>query len=142
MSILPWSSLMSVHNELIDSQHKQLLDMINDVDVALEFGRSSDIFIDVFPDLLAVAKKHFWTEEQIMAAACYNGLDNHRKEHSSLIQKMTDINTEIAHGNAVDYKQVCAFLGSWMATHMMGEDQEYIDAISILSPDTIKTVSE
>ncbi len=139
MSIVPWSSVMSVGNELIDSQHRFLLGLINEVYAGVIFGRSVEIFRSEYPKLLEYAKIHFATEEAFMKAAGYDGVVQHQQKHQELKAKLDEMGNSLNQFNEEPqaYLQICTFLNNWLTSHMMGEDQEYVESIAMLGNDVV-----
>ncbi len=143
MSILPWSSLMSVRNPLLDNQHKYLLQVINDVYAGVVFGRAVNIFAEEFPGLLEYAKVHFKTEELLMDAAGYEGLSEHVKQHEILLAKLEETGKKVAEDvTSVDFEYICSFLGNWLTNHMMREDQGYVDDIAMVGQDVYDRIEQ
>lgn len=144
MAIVPWSSVMSVGNGFLDNQHKILLGIINEVYAGVIFGRSVDIFKQEYPVLLEYANLHFEAEEELMAAAHYEGLAVHRQQHIELKQKLLEFGENILNlrETELDYKQICTFLREWLVRHVMTEDRGYSEAISMLGKDVIESVAK
>ncbi|MBN2064281.1 MAG: hemerythrin family protein [Sedimentisphaerales bacterium] len=143
MSIVPWSSVMSVGNKLIDSQHRFLLGVINEVYAGVIFGRSVEIFRNEYPKLLEYAHVHFTTEEAFMKAAGYDGLAEHRQKHEDLKSKLEQMGNRLSEFDEEPqaYLQICTFLNNWLTNHMMAEDQEYVESIAMLGNDTVDSLT-
>lgn len=143
MSILPWSSLMSVGNPLIDQQHRTLLRIVNDVYAGVIFGRSMDIFSDEFPVLMDYVTKHFMVEEMLMEASGYPDYQNHKQQHNQLREKLESIGKKLEQDkDSLDYVKVCNFLSNWLTAHVMAEDQEYKDSIALVGEDVYDRIEE
>lgn len=74
--LVVWTPEMSVGNQEIDSQHKDLLDTINVVRIALN---NNDCIIDALSDILDHSIHHFAYEEAILINS--PTFDDHKKQH-------------------------------------------------------------
>ncbi|MDA1101777.1 MAG: hemerythrin domain-containing protein [Proteobacteria bacterium] len=73
--------------EMIDSDHRRLLDIINEITQAIDDKREAEC-ARLVPDFVALAKRHFAREEALLAKNGYPGVEKHRKHHASLEDKM------------------------------------------------------
>ena len=83
MAAIEWSNDLSVGVELIDSDHKTLIDLIKLVANSIEAGQTAKTIGDVVELLYEYTEFHFIREEVLMEACGYSDLDNHRKVHQS-----------------------------------------------------------
>ena len=133
---LKWDSSMSVGNETIDSQHKNLLNQINrlveilsSLDVDMASLRESNHFLYTY------INEHFTFEEQYMKEHGFPGLEKHRKVHQGFVKFYQDFQKELrdkmASGSfsSVDIrellKKIEKYLSQWLVRHIKGMDQEY-----------------
>ena len=73
--------------DIIDNDHRQLVDNINEIIQALdnqEFEKCGQLV----PDFVDLSKQHFRREETLLAKYDYPQTDNHIKHHASLDTKM------------------------------------------------------
>ena len=78
MPAIEWNNDLSVGVDLIDSDHKTLIDLINLVADSIEAGQSAKTIGDVVQLLYEYTEFHFIREEVLMEACGYSDLDNHR----------------------------------------------------------------
>jgi hemerythrin len=88
---LVWREQMSVHNSLIDKEHKYLIDQINAVELAINSEDNRGILVETLDHLMAYTKSHFEHEEIIQQKIGYPGLDEHKAEHRRLLEEFTGI---------------------------------------------------
>jgi hemerythrin len=91
MSLLTWKPEFSLGIESIDDEHRQMIDMINDVYKQMlncsEIERPELFLSDIY---IAVAA-HFAHEERMMVKAKYHEYKEHRADHESLLVELRDI---------------------------------------------------
>ena len=74
MEYLQWTDKLSVNIEEIDSQHQDLITLINDVFKAVEIGKGDDILGEALSELIEFTKIHFATEVRLMKIHDYPDL--------------------------------------------------------------------
>lgn len=119
-----WYEGLSVNISAIDSQHKKLLDMINDLEDAIAKKRATRELAALSDRMADYAKEHFATEERLMQDHAFPGLDEHVAEHEAFIDKVMAL--EFAPddwGN--EPEAVLDFLRGWLVQHIHGTDQLY-----------------
>ena len=69
-----------LENQLLDDDHRRLVDLINAVVQALDEGRPEDC-VKLVPEFVEVAKKHFKREEALLEHYGYPEIQKHRDHH-------------------------------------------------------------
>ena len=87
--LLPWIERYAIGDDLVDAQHRRLLEMINTLHSALAAKGSSDVVREVITQLVEYSREHFVAEEALMARIGYPGLPYHKKLHVAMIKKLT-----------------------------------------------------
>ena len=129
MELIKWSEKYSVNNFLIDSQHKKLIDIINELHTAMKVARGSEIMQTIFDELIWYTREHFRTEEQIMLKFNYSGYNEHKAEHEKLTEKVLKLQKDFKEGKALITMETMTFLKSWLIDHIEGTDKKYKDKI-------------
>ena len=73
--------------DMIDSDHRHLVDLINEITKAIDEDRSEDC-ARLVSEFVNFAKAHFAREEALLAKNDYPKVGNHRQHHASLNDKM------------------------------------------------------
>jgi hemerythrin len=73
--------------DMIDSDHRRLVDIINEITQAIDEKREAEC-ARLVPDFVTFSKQHFAREEALLAKNGYPGVEKHRKHHASLNDKM------------------------------------------------------
>jgi hemerythrin len=123
---LTWSKQMSVGNESIDSEHKRILDLVNEVDHVIK-TKDSALFSQALNLLEATTRKHFENEEKI-AQAIHFPFDEHDMEHQYILGEFQVIKEKLA-ASQVRWSESVAehyymFLSTWAIDHVMEDDMK------------------
>ncbi|MWV62011.1 bacteriohemerythrin [Helicobacter saguini] len=114
-----WSNEYSVHNFMIDEQHKKLFEIANIADNMI--GRQTDA-LEIKKVLIALfeyMKTHFKDEEAYMKSINYPGFESHAMKHRSIISEMTLLVKNMKH----DFKQQLAIITEqWLLKHILQDD--------------------
>lgn len=92
---LVWREQMSVHNHLIDSEHKKLIDLINAVEVAVNAQDNRAIVAQTLDRLLEYTKTHFEHEEIIQQKINNPLIEHHKQQHRQLIDEFFGIKARL-----------------------------------------------
>ncbi len=127
MSIIEWKDEYSVRVKEIDAQHQKLVEMINELHTAMAGGKSKDILSEIIQKMVEYTQLHFRTEEKYFDEFNYPQREQHKNEHNSFIEKVTDFSNSFNSGKVFLSIEVMDFLKDWLANHITGSDQEYSD---------------
>lgn len=130
--IFPWSTNFETGIELIDEQHKQLVNILNHLAAHLA-NRSNEIKLnEIFDELANYADYHFKSEEKIWQD--YFGDDvwchSHHDTHGSFIQEVIALknNSDKKSLDEVVY-EIISFLSKWLAYHILDTDKRMAIAV-------------
>jgi len=129
MELIKWSEKYSVNNFLLDSQHKKLIAIINELHTAMKVARGNEIMQTIFDELIWYTKEHFRTEEQIMLKFNYPGFNEHKEEHEKLTEQVLKLQKNYKDGDTFITMETVNFLKSWLINHIEGTDKKYKDKI-------------
>jgi hemerythrin-like metal-binding protein len=130
--IFPWHKNFETGIELIDEQHKKLVDILNELAAHLA-NRSHEITLNqVFDDLAAYADYHFKSEEQIWKSH-FKGdewYSSHEQTHGSFIDKLTKLKNAQSEKPLDEVVQgIVSFLTHWLAYHILDSDKRLAMAV-------------
>lgn len=123
--LIQWIDAMSVGDQSIDAQHRQLIDTINKLDEAMRVGRGQDALLVVFDRLIRYVKTHFAHEEALMERIGFPNIDAHRLEHRALTTKVVEFRQKLTSGQIGLAIPVSTFLQKWLENHIMVSDRAY-----------------
>lgn len=119
---LQWREQLSVGNDLIDSDHKQLIEIINRADQHLQ-AMSRAGLQDALDQLSKYSRVHFSLEEKIAEAVGYTGMAHIHASHETLLQNLGQVAQEIGeHWDAAAAAHFGQFLRDWLVNHVIKED--------------------
>ena len=75
MSIVKWSNSLLIGNEMIDNEHKMLVDLVNNLHTAILEDKADEVINSVLSSLHGYTKDHFSDEEKLMTSINYPDLN-------------------------------------------------------------------
>lgn len=126
MALLVWSDeKFSVGIDLIDHQHKKLVEMVNVLHEARLAGKAPDAIGSVLTDLIDYTQYHFHTEEELMQTYAYPGFNVHKREHDALAGHAASLLKDYQSGKRTVTLELALFLKEWLTTHIQGTDRNF-----------------
>ena len=125
MEFISWNDAMSVGVEKFDSEHRQLVDLVNELNHALTVGAARVKLSGILDRLVKYTVIHFGHEEEYMALYDYPQTESHRKEHSALTAKVAEFQERLANGKDSFSIELIVFLRDWLVNHILGTDMAY-----------------
>lgn len=140
---LHWSPRYECGTSEIDVQHRQLfyganriLRLIPALELAQQAEESRLTVLEAIDDLLADTAVHFETEERILEARNWDGLDEHRHEHRQLLAQARQLREALAEtdigsgaGKLISFVAI-----ELIANHVLRSDRQYFPARQRASP--------
>jgi hemerythrin-like metal-binding protein/PAS domain S-box-containing protein len=126
--LLAWNDYLKTGIDIVDQQHRALLDLVNETAARLDSGEilGLDEMRGVLGFLTDYAATHFSTEEALMALSGVSEkhIVHHRQSHTNFLQQIDTMVADLGGDNAPNGIQLMDFLGNWLIYHILGEDQE------------------
>lgn len=123
--LFPWSDTFSVHIGTIDTQHRKLVDMVNDLHQAMLTGHSKERLGKILSELINYTAAHFKTEEDLMKLHHYPDYAQHKSEHDRLTKTALDLQHRFEAQEAGLTLDVMDFLKTWLTKHILESDKRY-----------------
>lgn len=125
MGILNWSDQLLVGIESVDSQHQQLVKLINRLDEVAALGEDRHSLIETVNELVDYTVYHFQHEEALMQNAGFNPdmLDRHRQQHKEFVDKMLRVQADAKLDPTLLSKELLDFLVDWLCHHILKTDK-------------------
>src|SRR5574344_443046 len=86
-----WSEKLETGNATIDSQHKELINAINELLSACSEGKGRTKIKETSNFLLDYTKRHFAAEEKLQLQSSYPDYSNHQKYHDGFVKEVHQI---------------------------------------------------
>jgi hemerythrin len=123
---MQWNEKMSVGVSMFDTEHKKLIDLVNELHDGIQAGKAPDSLAKVLAGLITYTATHFKHEEEFFAKTGYPASADHKKEHDDLTKQVLDIQAKVAAGaTGMLSLEVLAFLKKWLINHIQGSDKKY-----------------
>ena len=133
MSFLAWTSDLNTNVEMVDVQHRKLVDYINELheihdDSAHSEEEKMAMTGEIIKKLLDYTVKHFSDEEALMTKAGYRLTDRHKMIHDKFIAKIGEMYDRHQSGiNTND--ELLAMLETWLFSHIRTHDRGYLPTV-------------
>ncbi|MDR3161580.1 MAG: hemerythrin family protein [Spirochaetaceae bacterium] len=119
-----WDKSLETGNEMIDSQHKQLIAALNSLLEVCRAGKGKEELAKSLDFLNEYTIKHFFEEEQLQQKYEYPDYPNHKKLHDNFKAVVRDLRVKLIMKGVSDelIAEVKASVGDWLVTHIKGQD--------------------
>jgi methyl-accepting chemotaxis protein/hemerythrin len=128
MSVIIWTERFKTGISIIDSQHRILVGMINQVhEASLEKDpahKNLVLKIDL-QHLIEYTIYHFETEEKLLKEINFPGLAAHHEEHEKLKKEVMDFVDQFNRGEEI-IESLLKFLKYWLQFHILKTDMEFV----------------
>lgn len=119
---LQWREQLSVGNDLIDSDHQILIDIINKADRSLQ-AKSREGLLMALEELDKYSRVHFTLEERVAQAVGFPDLGQMHTSHVLLMEALNRISQDIGEQwDKAATDQFGQFLRDWLVNHVIKED--------------------
>ena len=129
MTLIQWTPAMSVGMAELDDDHKQLIQVINQLAESAGDRTRSAIVRQCLMALRRYAERHFAREEKVLTVCDFPGLDVQRSEHGDFIERLRKVtehfDAEPEGAASVVNEELLSFLKSWWNHHILIEDMAY-----------------
>ncbi len=125
MGLMEWKDELSVGIEKIDKQHFTLIEMINDLNEAMQNKLGQETAGEIIESLINYTETHFRTEEDLFDKYNYAESESHKKEHEEFVKKVSDFKRDYDSGKIGLSVFIMDFLSSWIVRHIKGTDMKY-----------------
>ena len=125
MSLFNWSDSYSVKVAELDNQHKELINILNELYDAMSARKGNEVLGSVITKLSNYTRLHFATEEKYMEKYSYPGYAEQKKEHDLFLVKVQEFQKGFQAGELMLSMEVSTFLKNWLINHISGVDKKY-----------------
>ena len=127
MAYMQWTADMDTGINVIDVQHRRIVDYINELDHASKTGNAAEVR-GVLEELVFYTITHFQFEEELQERAGYQFVKAHKRVHEIFKRRIADFLERVNKGEDV-VPELLSLLKVWLVTHIMGDDRDYVDAV-------------
>lgn len=127
MAKLTWTVDMNTGIEVIDKQHKKIVDYINQLDDARN-GGNRELAAKVINNLVGYTISHFEFEESMQEKAEYPFLKAHKKLHQLFAKRVGEYQERFKLGEDIS-EELHRLMFNWLYGHIMNEDMDYVPSL-------------
>lgn len=125
MPLIEWNDDLKTGFRPMDSEHRRLANLVNELHEYLVAGSSLTLIDAVFQQIAAHTVVHFRHEEKLMAEYGFPDLAAHREAHLELERQITELLQRIELGAPVFSLELVEFLKSWLVSHILTLDKAF-----------------
>ncbi len=122
MGRIEWHDGLNLGVSEIDSQHKELISIINQVLEKVKSGSSDAVIDGLLAQLREYAVHHFNSEEKFMEKIDYPDILKHKQLHKQLKDKVKFFQSARFRKEEVSWDEVKELLTRWLIEHILRED--------------------
>lgn len=134
MAYLTWTSDLDTGIDVIDGQHRQIVNYINQLYDA-QRGHDREAVRSVIESTIDYTVSHFGFEEALMEDAGYEFSRPHAKVHELFIRRVSDFRLRFDAGEDVG-AELHGLLARWLFGHIRNDDAAYVRAVRANVQDT------
>ena len=128
--IFRWTDECKVNIEVLDQQHRELFDIVNELERALRVGAGNAVTEGLLDRLVTYAGLHFSAEESLMQRYQFPGLPTHRIEHDMFRRQMMGFLEQYRAARPGVAVELLLFLETWLKSHVLKTDKQYSDFLN------------
>lgn len=124
---ITWTSDLDTGIDVIDTQHRRIVDYINRLEVVIE-RQDAGAVGPILEDLGEYCLSHFAFEESLQAQAGYKFAEAHKSTHEIFARRLAKYQEKHNAGEDVA-KLLHAMLSTWLVHHIKRDDMDYVPEV-------------
>lgn len=125
---ISWSKDLEIGIDVIDSQHRRIVEYINELDMARRASEPHEAVGHVLDELVDYTLSHFAFEESLMEEAGYPFSNAHRKVHRLFARRVSDYVQKHKMGKDISV-ELLNTLENWLLNHIRHDDRDYAGVV-------------
>ncbi len=127
MAHLEWTKDLNTGIDVIDGQHRQIVDYINQLhDVRMTRNRT--VIGKIIEDTVEYTVSHFGFEEALIEDAGYPYARPHKRVHELFIKRVGEYKARFNNGEDIA-EELHGLLSRWLFSHILNDDAAYVPAV-------------
>lgn len=123
MTLLAWSERFKLGIPSVDHEHKELIDLINELHATLGQNPEKAQVLAFLEEINTKINAHFALEEKVMRGLGYDELDAHKHDHEDLLDGIRDIMDRAETTPFAELEsELAEQLKKWFGTHFATKD--------------------
>jgi hemerythrin len=127
-----WDEKYATGIQLIDSQHKELFSLTNELFRACT-GKDEelkDVFKETIGRMVEYVRSHFGAEQELLQRIEYPDYQEHKKQHDMLIHDILEAVNAYSKGEKFVPNQFVRTMRDWILSHIAFTDRLYVSYIA------------
>jgi len=124
--VIAWSEDYELGNDFVDSQHKRLFELVNNIGKTCNEGGDVNTLCETLDFLLQYTVQHFNDEEALQLECNFPEYEYHKKLHrefeTAVIEKVSEFKEKGSTEDLLD--TVNMFIIEWLVNHILKEDMK------------------
>ena len=122
MNLLEWREEFSIGIAEVDHEHRELIDLINEVHADALQGDGAEEIATALGEISVSIAAHFALEEKNMQQRAYAGYAAHKTDHERLLDDIAGIMDDVYATGRYDAAQLSARMLAWFGEHFRTHD--------------------
>ena len=122
MSLLSWQPEYSVGIASMDDEHREMIELINDVYEKLGAAPDTGAIEGCLEEIFSTISMHFALEERIMRDNAYAEYEDHKEDHEDLLDEIRDLMDEFLVDPNAGASLLERRLSDWFSQHFANFD--------------------
>lgn len=127
MALLVWQEDLNTGIEVIDQQHRRIVEMLNHL-YSAQKNRERTVVAEVIDELIDYTLSHFAFEEELMEEAGYPFCAAHKRVHEVFGKRVSEYRLRLEAGEDIT-DELRTMLSRWLFNHIRGDDKAYADQV-------------
>ena len=124
---MKWQPEYNTGIDVIDDQHKRILDFINEIEDVNELTDRQRIK-QILNNIIDYTQSHFTFEESLQEEADYKYRVPHKRVHDLFIKRIAEYRDRFEAGHSIE-KELHEVLSKWLINHIQHDDADYVGAV-------------
>jgi len=117
MNLLNWKPEYSVGIESVDTEHREMIELINEVYAKLGTSPKAEEVDACLENIYTAISLHFALEERIMRENAYFEYEEHKEDHEDLLDEIRDLMDEFVADTDAGARLLEKRLSDWFGRH-------------------------
>lgn len=127
MAHLMWKKDLDTGIDVIDGQHRQIVNYINQLDDA-RLTKNRSVISKVIDDTVDYTVSHFGFEEALIEDAGYEFTRPHKRVHELFIKRVSEYKQRFDQGEDIS-DELHGLLSRWLFSHIQNDDAAYVPSV-------------
>lgn len=123
-----WTEQLCIGIDVIDQQHRRIVEYINQLDEARSSGQSQEEIGWLINELVDYTISHFGFEESLQEDASYPFINAHKKVHELFAKRVAEYQVRLNKGEDIS-KELNSLLVTWLFNHIKRDDADYVETV-------------